>query len=125
MVAKTDGMTAGELKQRILTIYNATNQQVWGTGVRQQRVELLRDQILVVAVHQRVPALASLDATRRDLTRGVDVALVDLYKSVFREALESGLGLGIVAVLKDYDPETQLSCTVIMLDQPLSFPASG
>jgi hypothetical protein len=114
----------GELKQRILAVYNATNQQVWGTGVRQQRVELLRDHILVVAVHQRVPALASLDATRRDLTRQVDVALMDHYKSVFQVALEQVLGLQVSAVLKDYDPKTQLSCTVIVLGQPLDFPAS-
>ena len=116
----SDTATAGELKQRILTIYNATNQHVWGTGVRQQRVELLRDQVMVVAVHQRVPALASLDHTRRDLTRQVDVALVDLYKSVFRAALETELGLNVSAVLKDYDPATQLSCTVVVLGQPLS-----
>ncbi len=121
---KPEITNAGELKQRILAIYNATNQQVWGTGVRQQRVELLRDQILVVAVHQRVPALASLDATRRDLTRQVDVALVDLYKTVFKAELETALGLRVSAVLKDYDPKTQLSCTVIVLDRPLSFPAT-
>lgn len=115
-----ESRSAGELKQRILTIYNATNQQVWGTGVRQQRVELLRDHIMVVAVHQRVPALASLDGTRRDLTRQVDVALVDLYKSVFRAALEKELGAQVSAVLKDYDPATELSCTVVVLSQPLS-----
>lgn len=117
---ESDIATAGELKQRVLAIYNATNQQVWGTGVRQQRVELLREHIMVVAVHQRVPALASLDGTRRDLTRQVDVALVDLYKSVFRTALETELGLSVSAVLKDYDPATQLSCTVVVLGQPLS-----
>lgn len=118
----TESISAGELKQRILGIYNATNRQVWGTGVRQQRVELLRDQILVVAVHQRVAALASLDATRRDLTRQVDVALVDHYKSVFKAELESALDLSISAVLKDYDPKTELSCTLVVLDQPLSLP---
>jgi hypothetical protein len=114
-----DGMTAGELKQRILAIYNATNQQVWGAGVREQRVELLRDRILVIAVHQRARVLASLDPTRRDLTRQVDVALMDLYKSVLQAELESSLGLRVAAILKDYDPKTQLSCTLIVLNQSL------
>jgi hypothetical protein len=115
-------LTPGELKQRILRIYNATNQQVWGAGVRQQRVELLPEQIVIVAVHQRVPALAALDPHRRDLTRQVDTALVDHYKSVFQVALESELGLRVAAVLKDYDPQTQFSGTVVVLAEPLSLP---
>jgi hypothetical protein len=86
--------TPGELKQLILRTYNATNQQVWGTGVQQQRVELLEDRILVVAVHQRSPALAALDASRRDLTRQLDVALVDLYKELLKPQLERLLGVG-------------------------------
>jgi hypothetical protein len=121
----TDELSAGELKQRILAIYNATNQQVWGAGVRQQRIELLRDQILIVAVHQRVPALGSLDATRRDLTRQVDVALVDLYKANFQTELEQALGLGVRTILKDYDPTTHLSCTLVVLDRPLSLSTRG
>jgi hypothetical protein len=120
----SDVGSVGELKQLILRLYNSTNQAVWGTGVQQQRVEILGDRILVVAVHQRVPALAALDPTRRDLTRQVDVALVDLYKSVFAAELERELGVGVRAVLKDYDPDTQLSCTVVVLDQPVGVPAS-
>jgi hypothetical protein len=111
--------TPGELKQLILRLYNATNQAVWGAGVREQRVDLLGDRILVMAVHQRVPALAALDATRRELTRQVDVALVDHYKTVFSAELERELGVGVRAVLKDYDPDTQLSSTLVVLDQPL------
>lgn len=115
-------LTPGELKQRILRIYNATNQQVWGAGVRQQRVDLQPEQIVIVAVHQRVPALAALDQHRRDLTRQVDTALVDHYKSVFQAALERELGLRVAAVLKDYDPQTQFSGTVVVLAEPLSLP---
>jgi hypothetical protein len=115
-------LTPGELKQRILRIYNATNRQVWGAGVRQQRVDLLPEQIVIVAVHQRVPALAALDHHRRDLTRQVDTALVDHYKSVFQAALERELGLRVAAVLKDYDPQTQFSGTVVVLAEPLSLP---
>jgi hypothetical protein len=118
-VAALSDLTAGELKQRILGLYNATNQEIWGAGVRQQRVELLGDRILVVAVHQRVPALAALDEERRDLTRQVDVALMDRYKALFRTKLEDLLGLRVVTVLKDYDPETQVSCTVAMLEASL------
>lgn len=125
MTEPTEVTTPGELKQLILRTYNATNQQVWGTGVQQQRVELLEDRILVVAVHQRSPALAALDASRRDLTRQLDVALVDLYKELLKPQLERLLGVGVRVVLKDYDPDTQLSCTLIVLERPISFPLGG
>jgi hypothetical protein len=47
--------TSGELKQRILRRYNATNQAVWGAGVREQRVELLgADRVRVPHHGQRV-----------------------------------------------------------------------
>jgi hypothetical protein len=114
--------STGELKQLILRIYNATNQAVWGTGVREQRVDLLGDRVLVVAVHQRVPALAALDGTRRDLTRQVDVALIDHYKGVLSAELQRVLGVGVRAVLKDYDPDTQLSCTLVVFEQPITVP---
>lgn len=120
MSPASDIRSVGDLKQHILRIYNSTNQAVWGAGVREQRVDLLGDRVLVVAVHQRVPALAALDRTRRDLTRQLDVALVDLYKDVFSSALEQELGVGVRAVLKDYDPDTELSCTLVVLDAPLN-----
>lgn len=113
--------TPGELKQAILRVYNATNQSVWGAGVREQQVELLGDRILIVAWHQRVPALASLDRTQRSLTREVDAALIDEFKRRITVALRDELGLDVRAVLKDYDPDTQLACTFVLLDQQLSF----
>ncbi|MEQ8439245.1 MAG: Na-translocating system protein MpsC family protein [Ilumatobacter fluminis] len=108
-------MSVGELKQEILRLYNAVNQDMWGIGVRQQRVDVFSDRILIVAEHQRVPVLEILDAEHRDLTRAVDAALIDENKRRLGELLESTLGLGIRAILKDYDPETQLSATVVML----------
>ena len=108
--------TPGELKQLILRIYNSVNQSVSGMGVRQQRVDLLGDSILVVAEHQRIRALAALDDTRRQLTREVDVALIDRYKHLLKQELEAVLGVGVRTILKDYDPVTQLACTLVVLD---------
>src|SRR5678815_2723173 len=98
MSSTNDLRTTGELKQLILRIYNATNQVVWGTGVREQRVDLLGDRVLIVAVHQRVPALSALDGAHRELTRQVDVALVDHFKGVFSEEFERTLGVGVRAI---------------------------
>jgi uncharacterized protein YbcI len=109
----------GSLKQEILRLYNAVNQEMWGVGVRQQRVDMLADRIVIVAEHERVPALAVLDADHRPLTRMVDGALIDENKRRLREVLTEALGITIRAVLKDYDPDSQLAATVILLDQPL------
>jgi hypothetical protein len=110
-------MTAGELKQLVLRTYNAVNQQISGVGVRQQRVELHGEHMLVIAQHQRIPALAALDGTRRPLTRELDVAIVDRYKELLKAELEPLLGIGIRTILKDYDPQTQLACTLVVLER--------
>lgn len=107
----------GEMKQHILRIYNAVNQGMWGVGVRQQRVDLLSDRILIMAEHQRVAALELLDETHRDLTRAVDAALIEENKRRLTRELESTLGINIRAILKDYDPATQLSATLIVLEE--------
>lgn len=110
----------GELKQEILRLYNAVNQEMWRVGVRRQRVDVLGDRILIVAEHERVPALAVLDADHRPLTRMVDSTLIDENKRRLKEVLTDALGLEIQVVLKDYDPQTQLAATVILLDHPLT-----
>lgn len=112
-------LSSGEWKQLVLRIYNAVNQAVTGVGVRRQRVDLLGDRILVVAEHQRIPALAALDPTRRTLTREVDTALVDLYKNILTKELEDALGIGVRTILKDYDPATELACTLVVLESEL------
>jgi hypothetical protein len=111
--------TSGALKQEILRLYNAVNQEMWRVGVRRQRVDLLGDRIVIVAEHERVPALAVLDADHRPLTRMVDGALLDENKRRLADVLGEALGVGIRVVLKDYDPTTQLAATVVLLDRPL------
>lgn len=110
----------GAVKQEILRLYNAVNQDMWRVGVRRQRVDVLGDQIVIVAEHERVPALAVLDAEHRPLTRMVDGALLDENKRRLREVLSEALGIPIRAVLKDYDPATQMAATVVLLDRPLT-----
>jgi hypothetical protein len=111
--------SAGQLKQEILRVYNAVNQSIAGVGVRRQRVDLLGDRILIVAEHQRIPALAALDPTRRSLTREVDIAIVDESKHRLTAGLEEALGIRILTILKDYDPGTQLAGTLVLLEEPL------
>jgi hypothetical protein len=125
MTESTQPSSAGDVKQRILRIYNAVNQSISGVGVRQQQVHLLGDAILVVAEHGRITALAALDSSYRSLTRQVDVALVDLYKESLKTELEAALGMGVRTILRDYDPETQLACSLIILEAELPLGVGG
>lgn len=111
--------TASLLKREIIRLYNEVNQEMYAVGVRQQRVELLGDKILVLAEHQRIPALAALDSQNRQLTRMVDSALLEEYKLRMRTRLESLLGIPVRTILKDYDPVTQLAGTIICLESPI------
>jgi len=113
-------MSLGSLKRELIALYNQVNQQNFDVGVRQQRIEILGDQIVIVAEHRRVPALTTLDESHRWLTRMVDAALLDVYKARLKEGVEALLGLRVRVVLKDYDPETQMSATVILLEGPVA-----
>jgi hypothetical protein len=115
----TPPRSTGELKQEILRVYNAVNQGIAGVGVSRQRVDLLEDRILILAKHQRIRALATLDPGHSDITREVDVALLDEGKRRLAKELRDKLGLSVRVVLKDYDPRTEIAATVVVLDAPL------
>ncbi|MFZ5872191.1 MAG: DUF2294 domain-containing protein, partial [Actinomycetota bacterium] len=93
--------TPGQLKQDILRIYNAVNQGIAGAGVSRQRVDLLGDRILIIAQHQRIKVLGTLEGRYPELTRTVDVAVLDEGKRRLAAQLRQALGLPVLAVLKD------------------------
>lgn len=115
--------TPGQLKQDILRIYNAVNQGIAGAGVSRQRVDLLGDRILIIAQHQRIKVLGTLEGRYPELTRTVDVAVLDEGKRRLAAQLRQALGLPVLAVLKDYDPTTEIAATVVVLEGPLTEPA--
>lgn len=117
-------LAGGPLKQDLIRIYNEINQEMYDVGVRQQRVDLLGSKIVIVAEHRRVPALGSLDSTHRWLTRMVDAALLDQYKQRLKSRIEHLVGIPVRCVLKDYDPFTQLSGTIVFLESPLNLDES-
>lgn len=112
-------MPLGTLKQEVMRIYNAVNQEMFATGVKRLRVDVLGSKILIVAEHQRVSALAALDATNRPLTRMTDVALLDANKARLKEEIEKSLPIKVRTILKDYDPFTEIAGTIIVTTEPL------
>ncbi|RUS45196.1 Na-translocating system protein MpsC family protein [Cohnella sp. AR92] len=111
--------SAGVLKQEIIKIYNSINQEIFGIGIKSQRIELYGDKVLIFATHKRIPALKILDPINRSLTASVDMLIMEENKRMLKEELERTLGLDVAAVLKDYDPKTELSGTVILLRSEL------
>jgi len=107
----------GNLKQEIIRINNNLNISMYGTGLRQQRVFIMDEKmIIILADNKRIPALAALDDTDLVITRSVDVALLNQYKKKFKDELKRETGLSIKCILKDYDPGTELAATVILLE---------
>lgn len=110
-------MLAGDFKQEIMKLHNAVNISIFGQGLRWQKVEFFHDKIIIVAHNKRVPALNSLDETDRFTTRMMDLALLMQFKSMFKQELENFLSFEPLAVLKDYDPKSEMSMCAVLLDR--------
>ncbi|EFQ24661.1 conserved hypothetical protein [Aminomonas paucivorans DSM 12260] len=108
-------LTPGDLKQELMRINNAVNQEMFGVGLRRQKVDLLDDRILLMAQNPRVKALTVFDSGEGITGRLMDLALLEEYKKRLRKALEDRLGVQIRSVLKDYDPAEELAFTLVVL----------
>ena len=53
-------MTAGELKQDLLRVYNAINKKIFNVGVK-RKVDFVGNKIIIVSRNSRVPVLKLLD----------------------------------------------------------------
>lgn len=115
-VTRVDTVT---LKKKLARLYNKVYQDMFGLGVRSQRVELFNDKIIIFGQHKRVPALDVLGNRFHELLHSVDAALVTEFKRNFKDEVERLLNVAVLTVLKDYDPDTEFACTVIYLKEPL------
>ncbi|MFD1956774.1 Na-translocating system protein MpsC family protein [Paenibacillus thailandensis] len=113
-------LSPGELKQEIIKIYNTINQEIFGVGIKSQKIDVVGDKVLIFATHKRIPALKVLDGEHRSITASVDMLIMEVNKKRLKEELERSLGLDIVAVLKDYDPEAEISGTIIIFKHKLA-----
>lgn len=114
------GLSEGEIKQEILRIYNAINKRIFNVGVKQQKVDFVDNKILIMSLNSRVPILKLLDSGHSFATRQIDYLLFQEFKKQIKQALEERFQLNILAILKDYDPETEFSGTVVVLERDIS-----
>lgn len=106
----------GELKNKILKINNQVNMDVFGRGLKEQKIHTVGNNILIISKNIRVPALATLD-NQGVSTREMDLALLDIYKKRLKEEIKDKLNLPALSVLKDYDPVNEISINMIILEQ--------
>ncbi|AZU62111.1 Na-translocating system protein MpsC family protein [Neobacillus mesonae] len=106
-------------KKDIAQLYNKINQEIYGVGVKKQRIEISHNKLLIFAQHKRVPALLTLSKNHHELTAAVDAALITEYKAKFKEQIELIFRLGVITILKDYDPITENACTIVYFKDAL------
>lgn len=113
-------MTSGQFKQEILRQYNEINKRVFDVGVRRHKVEIVGNKIVIVSLNSRIPILKLVDGFDPSATRQLDRALQQYIKSEIRRLFECTFQMNVVAVLKDYDAETEHSGTIVILERDLA-----
>lgn len=105
----------GDLKQDIIKEYNDTNLHIFGIGVVRQKVDIQGERILITAVHRRVPSLGYLSHLNSNVSELADHYLIKGFKQEFKQRLVEKYAFEVVSILKDYDPNTELSATLLIM----------
>lgn len=107
--------TIGELKQELIRINNEVNQELFGFGLKQQKVLIDEDKIFILAINSRVTPLQALHGKDDFTWKLADLALLQEFKVRLFTKLTGLFGSGVLTVMKDYDPKTELAGTIIVL----------
>jgi len=110
-------VSIGAFKQDVLRLYNEVNKKIFQTGVRQQRVDVIGNKILIVSINTRLPVLQLTDRLEPGASAVVDRVLQRQFKEEFRALLEAKYHMKVIAVLKDYDVKTEHAGTIVIFEQ--------
>ena len=112
-------MQMGEFKQELMKVNNRVNMEVFSQGLKNQKIEVVNDKILIIAHNNRVKVLSVVDKTDTVTTRMMDLALIKEFKDRYIEAFQEHFGISVLTHMKDYDPKLEISISVTILDRPL------
>ncbi|MBB6448236.1 uncharacterized protein YbcI [Geomicrobium halophilum] len=101
------------LKKNISQLYNKVNQEMYGVGVKKQKIEILKNTVVIFSEHKRAPDLKALDHKYREITMAADAALISEFKKRLKWEIQQQMSKDVHTVLKDFDPESEFACTVI------------
>lgn len=109
----------GDFKQEIIKINNSINEEMYGRGLDWQKIDILGDKIIILALNRRISVLKHIDEKDIFTARLMDLALLNEFKITLKRIFEEKLGLRVRSVLKDYDPVNQLAATMIITVEPV------
>ncbi|HHW03336.1 MAG TPA: DUF2294 family protein [Thermoanaerobacterales bacterium] len=109
----------GEFKQEIIKINNQTNEEMYGRGLDWQKIDIIGDKIIILALNRRISVLKHIDGKDSLTARLMDLALLNEFKVRFKTYFEETFGLKVRTVLKDYDPVNQLAGTIVITAEPV------
>ena len=109
----------GDFKQEVIKINNQINEEMYGRGLDWQKIDILGDKIIILALNRRISVLKHVDEKDAFTARLMDLALLNEFKIRFKERFEERFRLKIRTILKDYDPVNQLAGTKIITVQPV------
>ncbi len=108
--------TRGQFKQEVLRVYNEINKRIFHSGVRQQKVDLIGNKVIIISANPRIPILKLVDSFNRSASGELDRVLQEHFKEEIKRSFEEHFHLKVIAVLKDYDVETEYSGTIVILE---------
>jgi uncharacterized protein YbcI len=73
----------------------------------------------------RISSLKYLDETNHFITRMADISIIDSFKLELKALIEEKYGMKVHSILKDYDPTTECSGTIVILDKNVTDYISG
>ena len=109
-------MLIGQFKQEIQCINNKANMEVFHQGLLSQRVDVIRNAVVITAKNRRVNVLA-YEEVDKQVTESMDRALINRFKKVFARLMREEMGIEILAHFKDYDPALEISVSVTLFNQ--------
>lgn len=112
-------MLMGEFKQEILRINNKVNMEVFKQGLLTQRVDIMHNRAVIVAKNRRVSLLSLPYEMDKASTEIMDRTLINIFKQHFIRLMKDELGVTVVAHLKDYDPDIEISASVTFFEKPV------
>jgi len=111
--------TLGDFKQEIMKINNLVNEEMYGRGLDWQKIDIVGDKIIILALNRRISVIKHIDEKDLFTARLMDLALLNEFKIRFKTYFEDKFHLNVRTVLKDYDPVNQLAATIIITVEPI------
>ena len=109
----------GDFKQEVIKINNMVNEEMYSRGLDWQKIDIIGDKIIVLALNRRISVLKHVDEKDAFTARLMDLALLNEFKIRFKKYFEDKFQLKIRTILKDYDPINQLAGMMIITVQPV------